>query len=667
MLSRQVCQAAKDTGAIPRNRHGRPSRRPSSLSLRRALLTSTHRQALSLGQVLIAPVPLFQWTDLMPDTSAKPKTREELEKEWWDRWWAEDYSWEGLADETYSQRLGQQKLQDYWRRDPSDPKIVRCDQEMIDAGELIKGPDDRLWHIAHVPMRWRSGESAKLGWSISKIEKLNELVLRRIAESQETKFEPDPSIFVNGPDGRAHLQGIVLSTELVISSHSTVPVHLNLSGSFIQRLDACKQKFGNGTDFSAAYVSGSAVFLDATFCGSVSFAPAIFCKDANFRGSAFLGECNFWGAMFRGPAEFDNAKFQDEAIFKVAEFGDVARFEHVEFGSFAKFEGAKFQQRATFHRARILKDAHFRGARFGTILRFGEAVFEEQAFFERVVWPETARGWHNAFDRVNFKGRASFHGSGARGFAAFDRAVFERGIQFDDRPESELQETFSRELDGALSAAEVDLTDPGDLKTWREIFASQEAEEVQERERVPFSAYRRQQRLLQLERGCRVLKQEMQKDTDKSREHMFYRFELMARHAQSTTPWQERWASNIYEAVSDYGTSITRPLMWLLLIWACASLVYVSIGVVVAPDDIVPWQWSWDAFDLSLSRVFQPLTFWSEANLKDNSLGRALIGDENRGLLALCVRVIGVAQSLISIILLFLSGLALRRRFQINN
>jgi hypothetical protein len=96
------------------------------------------------------------------------------------------------------------------------------------------------------------------------------------------------------------------------------------------------------------------------------------------------------------------------------------------------------------------------------------------------------------------------------------------------------------------------------------------------------------------------------------------------------------------------------------------SLVYLGIGVHFGDSSLRSIQTLWDAFDLSLSRVFQPLTSWSASNLQDNALGLELIGQKDRGLIAFFVRFLGALQSLISIILLFLSGLALRRRFQIN-
>ncbi len=98
---------------------------------------------------------------------ADPKNRERLEAEWWDEWRRADYSWSGLAkkrlgDEPVSSRqglFGETNLQAYWRRDPQTG-IMRTDEEMLEVGELVRGPQGELWHLAHVPLEWGEGHSA---------------------------------------------------------------------------------------------------------------------------------------------------------------------------------------------------------------------------------------------------------------------------------------------------------------------------------------------------------------------------------------------------------------------------------------------------------------------------------------------------------------------------
>lgn len=587
----------------------------------------------------------------MPDTAPKLPTREELENAWWDRWWAEDFSWEGLAKKTIAFKgglHGEKTLQEYWRRQPGKRGFVRSDDQILATGELVRDPEENLWHLAHVPLTWRDGTAAKSAWTDGRTLFL-QILTTRLEMAQMTLFSEELAP-AGGIDGRARLEGAIFlpgDYDFPTPGEGRA-LHLDAEWVWFAALKAIGRAFGPGARFDRAFISGDTHFDQTNFAERAGFIGTTFAGETRFSESSFDGMISFEDATFAEAAHFYKTTFAGGAHLDRVTFGGDAYFEHAAFNGFTYFRGARFESDCRFHRARFSKDAHFKGARFQAQMGFNEAAFEEQAFFEHILWPGSPGHWHKIFDRTMFKTFVSFRGAKRQGVhntesfiphAAFDGTKFERRPDFDVTSEAAASQNFEASLRGAKFVAS---------------------------ESKPANSQDELDRLTELEGGCRVLKKAMADESDKTREHMFYRFELMARNARSDTPWQEKLASRVYEAVSDYGTSILWPWRWLLAVAGFAAVLYFYIGIWQAPEKFVPWQWLWDAFDLSLSRVFQPLTFWSASNLQDNALGMELIGNKDRGLLAFFVRFLGTVQSLVSITLLFLSALALRRRFQIN-
>jgi hypothetical protein len=174
-------------------------------------------------------------------------------------------------------------------------------------------------------------------------------------------------------------------------------------------------------------------------------------------------------------------------------------------------------------------------------------------------------------------------------------------------------------------------------------------------------------RLLELERGCRALKQAMMLASDRTREHMLFRFELMARRAQAGTPAWEKLISHLYGAASDYGASMARPFAALAaLVLGCAGAFWAwgaSLGLVsFAAGDALAQSWA-DALGLSWGNVIRPLSFPAEDGGAWTS--RLFWGSDDWAT-KLGVRVLATLESALAIAFAFLFALAVRRRFQID-
>jgi hypothetical protein len=221
------------------------------------------------------------------------------------------------------------------------------------------------------------------------------------------------------------------------------------------------------------------------------------------------------------------------------------------------------------------------------------------------------------FEQAVFKNLVNFKGADLRCFAAFDAAVLQGGLQLDDADEPTANATFRRER--------------------------AQAEALPDREAA----------LRQLEGGCRVLKQAMEKSANKTREQMFYAFELMARRHQRATPWWERQISRLYGWTADYGRSIGRPLFWL---FASVPLFALAYMLMLAPQPTYA-----ASLSFALERIF-PI---SVAAPDPESMRARLFGDGSAwGQFG--ARLLAAFQLLFSLAMAFLAGLAIRRRFQIN-
>jgi uncharacterized protein YjbI with pentapeptide repeats len=395
----------------------------------------------------------------MASAPDKP-SREQLEADWWKRWWAYDYSWEGLAKKRikgHGGLHGERTLQDYWRRDPANPSVVRDDAAMEAVGELIRAPDGKLWHLAHVPVFWVGSDLrdtihraaaaisgvvperfSKSTWDDLKRKKLRDLVTARLSAGKETKADNEFALIVSGLDGRAQLTGAVFAVDcLYFPTRDTLStIHANFSNAWFYALFVGGLTFGPLTSFDRAIFSGVAWFDRATFSGTASFSGAIFSGGARFDRAVFSWRAYFDNAAFSDGARFDSATFARDAGFDNATFSGYARFDSAIFkkGStfaravfswYARFDGATFSGGAWFLEGIFSGYADFRKAIFSNDAHFDDAIFSRVADFARAIFSGVAD-----FARVIFSGPADFNGATFSGDAGFDSATFSGDVWF---------------------------------------------------------------------------------------------------------------------------------------------------------------------------------------------------------------------------------------------
>jgi hypothetical protein len=630
---------------------------------------------------------------------ADKKSRVQLEEEWWDAWWAADYSWAGLAQKQVGRNggtvhggvHGEKTLQDYWRRDPATG-AVRDDAAMAAAGELVEY-DGTVFHIVHLPPKLKGGTPTwKADLKHADWDRLEALLAARLDAAQETKVDGVGD--AEGPDGRAQWRGAIQRGATAHPQGIKSPLHLEASGAcwlgaadfrrFLlgpgARFDSAtfsglasfdSATFSGEASFHSATFSGLASFDSATFSGLASFYSATFSGEASFHSATFSGEASFHSATFSGPARFDSATFSGLASFHSATFSGLASFIDVAFEGPASFRVKVFEKQARFDRCRFAQIVWFDGVVFRGDMDFTAAIFERLASFERIGWPEDPRHWHGAFDQALFRGTLGLTGAGFRSFAAFDGATLERGVQIDDATEAVARVTFRKERKAAIDASRADGDAWAEAENKRRKEADKEnAKYVRRHEIAAHVRETRETRLKELERGCRVLKQAMEKASNKSREQLLYRFELQARRAQRGLPPGEALFSDLYALASDYGASMVRPFLALAVVIGVFAAVFYGWagllgGVGERDGEVAPAAAVWQALDLSWANTFKPLSALTSDGLGEGTVSATLLKTAPAPV-QFAVRALATLQSLLAIVLAFLFALAVRRRFQIT-
>jgi uncharacterized protein YjbI with pentapeptide repeats len=631
----------------------------------------------------------------------------------------------GGVDENYSPNFKRDAtIQDYWRLDLTSSQIL-AESQCFPL--LVNGPDGVFYHKVHFPIMGRNYEpTEKLNW---KSPEFDDLIIPKLIDLVTQHFCGDQSNSpLNIPDYRAQFQGAVLVSFLTEEPPNEVKINFAQT-YFGTPCHFCKNLTESGGYFDQAFFGYDVDFSQSEFRSRSNFNKSIFLRRAIFRGSQFYFGANFAGSLFFGEALFQKVTFGnpnlgpnkvdlfnskmvifDRCVFySKADFGDLVSdvfisFENCHYLSLVKFKLAKFRAKCSFNKSVFYgfvtfnrspnADITFKGCVFKTDAFFSEAEFNGGVSFESAVfrseanfnncrfqtqmdfshvkfdsvvlflnakcftkinfknaniagyadftdmnWPELDLCWRDAFALATFKSPAIFSGigsgtrsgSGCGKFAAFSGAKFERGVVIDPGTEASNKRNFDDELRVVLS----------------------------------YPRHTREPLLFSLESGSRVLKQAMTYASDPVREQEFYRFELRARRAQARTEGSEKFTSFVFELVSDYASSIFKPVWWAIGLVPVFGLLYVAVAVstsTILAGWPIDWKLVGGAMSFSASRLVPFGAF--EAVSKDWT--GTLAEHRFSGWVLLTLRTLATIQSILSLGLTFLFGLALRRKFQMS-
>ena len=468
---------------------------------------------------------------------------------------------------------------------------------------------------------------------------------------------------------------------------------------------------GNAHFFQAQFSGGNAYFLEAQFSGgNADFYNAQFSGgDAYFRHAQFSGgnavfiQAQFSGgdAIFQdaqfsgGNASFINAQFSGgDANFNQAQVsGGNADFSFVQFsGGNADFQGAQFSggyavfQNTRFHKTAFfggdnaaLPDSNAAAPGFYHRLSFRSAEFQDTAEFRHCHFPARAEDRQSAFAGARFKEAVDFTTLGRLPLEAFDGAILEKRLLLhSDTPREDAFRQACREIRTAVREDRAFRPARGLRRAWHSLPFTPDLpepkEDTQRGQRGPGP------RWAALEGGCRTLKRAMADAEDIHREQQFFRMALIARrhrptrfmfwNRESSVGVFETITSHLYGLMGDYGASIFRPVISFMAVCLLFAALYTGwmhgaggdpLSACDAPTRI-------DALagplEFSFKQGFRPFFIWASSvhspcwtESFETAVGPlGWVG----------VRLVATAQSILSIALLFLTGLALRRKFQIG-
>jgi hypothetical protein len=417
-------------------------------------------------------------------------------------------------------------------------------------------------------------------------------------------------------------------------------------------------KFGDGSNFTRAAFGSLAYFGHAKFGHLAIFSGAAFGSLANFSAAVFGEGANFDETSFGVLATFVGTNFGVGADFSGAAFARMARFSQAGFHRAANFTGTTFADHTTFDSVSFSEDANFTGAAFGEETSFlgtffCTAKFDNTRFDGNVAFAD-GRFLNVSFSNARFGGDANFSGR-QFGLADFTGAHFYHPPNFNNV-------IGASQID--FTGAHVAFVPAGKWVNWTE------------NSRIPVRL--RAFRKIAEETKNHDLERDLYIEERKAERGVYWRqwWEALRRDGWKDWPRNGRrlvahclWilVMGVYWALANYGRSFARPLVWLI---ASGFFFYWCYGKIFAPlsPKACPLADQYDhaVRTLALGNTVPfigPLTI--DSKVKEfllcpcgNCPSPIMPPDGYQWLV--------LSQNLISIILVFFIGLALRNYFKIK-
>jgi|GEM_PF-5227524 len=457
---------------------------------------------------------------------------------------------------------------------------------------------------------------------------------------------------------------------------------------------------GNGTDFQQATLGDLATFKDVTLGDETNFLGAELGDGTSFRNAKLGDGANFQLATLGNGANFQFANLGVGADFDSGVLGKETSFAEAELGRNASFANVRFGDGTDFEGATLGDEVRYSGAQFGGAASWKRARFLGSSDFTDTKWGDadtsdegmTSLVHHGgAFDGARFEDIANFKSENFSAFAAFHDATFKQRLLLAPPTLGETPDTlFTQACVSAEAAVKAELNRPKGEDESEEAFA---AWKKTARREVPDRVWS------ELSSGYRTAKIAMREQGDFDREQIFYRFEIKSRMKRpSVRRWMkrpsvsrgEKVAAWLYGLASDYGSSIWRPQLTLLIATILFSFVYFTMAIQTGMKAAPPWQASahsswplvrpglsqpaWQSLELSVNNAFRPFSALSTDEPREQIAGEVCTDCSvaerllfhPKGEVRFTMKAIAIIQSLLSFALVFLSALAVRRKFQIS-
>jgi hypothetical protein len=132
-------------------------------------------------------------------------------------------------------------------------------------------------------------------------------------------------------------------------------------------------------------------FSGYIFPGYTDFSNCKFNDYTIFSGSIFCNNVSFGWAVFYKGVRFSKCIFNGVTVFEICEFKNAARFEETNFKDVVSFSLAEFEQFATFKNAHFFSDSHFYSSNFKAAFNLEYAIFDIVPDFIQTHFEEAPR------------------------------------------------------------------------------------------------------------------------------------------------------------------------------------------------------------------------------------------------------------------------------------
>lgn len=371
---------------------------------------------------------------------------------------------------------------------------------------------------------------------------------------------------------------------------------------------------GTFMDFAGCEFQSGADFSELTLVAA-DFRAAHFRTDAAFNGSRFFMQSRFDEVSFDGAAHFYRPFFEADAHFDKAQFKAFATFVGVQFNGGASFSGAVFEQSALFNDSRFVESYFSGGIAPLHLADFTQVDFRDRVSFREVVFGEDPT---TTVKRLRPQRLADFSDARFRAATDFRRAVFNKAPAFFNCSLHEDTDFNQVQWPTAMpEPRDVDLA----IRAWERL---------------------------------ELTMSQLEKPLDR---HLFYRLKMRARRL--TDGRFLRLVNFLFDLTSDYGWGVTRATVSWFAHWFVAGLaLYVNAGQAAVGDDALSLLLAAVATSFANAHAFLGLAAEGGYLASCRSL---IVHHDHGGLVA----TLGVAQSILGPVFLFLLLLTLRNRFRL--
>lgn len=324
--------------------------------------------------------------------------------------------------------------------------------------------------------------------------------------------------------------------------------------------------WGDRANFINAEWEEGARFINARWGRTANFRSAKWGKGALFNNAFWKSGSNFQLAQWGAKSFFENANWRKSAKFSGANWGDHSVFRLARCGDDANFSGAQFGNGCDFSNARWGDRVDFRGVQFGHDCNLRETLWGVSANFYGMSWPELcdvygddqnfqrAQKWSESLGVSPMEFRSiDFSGASFLGDVSFTNRHFKARTNFGLTKKNSTFHNLHTTFGAAPKFHGCELHQ--DTSFEGAVFPSATGSE-------------------EAARAYRTLKLAFSKQQSIREEQRFFRLEMEEETLRETG--LKRWLFKAYKTFSDYGFSVTRPLLLLIAAWLVFAQIYGS-------------------------------------------------------------------------------------------